>query len=809
MKRSNTPEQSLSCLGQGEAASQAASGPSMSRRFFLVAGAAAGGGLMLSLGACDPATEGKAGSKEARFFLGTHIRISTSGQVTVLAQNPEIGQGVKTSLPMVIAEELDVAWKDVTVEQADLDTNLFQFQVAGGSLSTPMLSLALRKVGAAARQMLISVAASRLKVPATECATEAGHVIHKPSGRKLGYGQLTADAAHLPVPNLAEIKLKSDKYFQIVGQKIKGVDNPKIIKGEPLYGIDVTVPGMAYSVFVKCPTFGGKAVSANLDEIRTLPGVQAAFVVEGNDSRPAANPAWWLPGEGGAAPDWWNVGGRPDYVMSGVAIVADSWWQAERARDRLKVVWEKGQADGQSSEGFDAAAAQHFASPPDENRWPELGSVDKALEESAQKIDVEYSFPFLAHATLEPQNATASVSTDAHGSMAIEIWSGAQLPAVGQATIAKMMGVPNENVTIHLTRAGGGFGRRLLNDSLLEAVWISSVVKKPVKLLWSREDDTQHDFYRPGGYHHLKGGLDQDGKAIAFEDHFVGFGGEKAFVNSGDSNFPGYLYGNIANMRYKASKIPLYIPTGAMRAPMANSHGFVFESFVDELAHKAGIDPISFRLTMIDPSKETPSYGELTEGVPLSGFNPKRMRAILELVAERSGWHGKKLYRPSSEDVVEGTLRRGMGVGCYFSHFGYFAHVVSLSVDARNNVTVDTVWVVGDIGRQIINPLNAENMVQGSVIDGLGQAMGLEVTFEGGAANQSNFDDYPLIRMAQAPNEIDVHFHKTDHTTTGLGEPALPPILPAFANALYAATGTRYRKLPLPVFEGILEEEDI
>ncbi|WP_417625123.1 molybdopterin cofactor-binding domain-containing protein [Paremcibacter congregatus] len=788
--------------------------PDLSRRLFLKATAmtAVGGGLMLSLGACDLMDGGKAPSEVAMIPVGSHIMIATDGSVTLLAPNPEIGQGVKTSLPMMIAEELDVAWDQVTVEQADLDTAAFQFQVAGGSLSTPMLSLALRRVGAAARQMLISVAADHWQVPASDCVTDAGQVIHAPTGRRLGYGELAAEAAKLPVPELTEVPLKDSQDFRIVGKGVKGVDNPKIITGAPLYGIDVSVPGMAYAVFVKCPTYGGKALSANLREIKALPGVQDAFLVEENDSRPSAGAGWWLAGDGKADPSWWNAEGLnnwPDMLMSGVAIVADSWWQTQKARESLEVVWDEGRAGDQSSEGFDAQAEAFFADPPKEVRWPELGDVDQALKESSDIIDVEYRFPFLAHATLEPQTATASVTRDTDGTMKVEVWSGPQLPAIAQATIANMLAIPEEKVTLHLTRAGGGFGRRLLCDSLLEAVWISKIVGKPIKLLWSREDDTQHDFYRPGGYHRLKGGLDRDGKALAFDNHFVGFGGDKAFSNAADSSSPGYLYGNIPNMRYKASKIPLYIPTGSMRAPMSNSHGFVFESFVDELAHKAAIDPISFRLNMIDPTKEAPSWGNLTDGVPLTGFNPTRMRAILELVAERSGWHQKKLYGPKQGQTAENNNqpRRGMGVGCYFSHMGYFAEVVELTIDRDNSVTIEAVWVVGDIGRQIINPLNAENMVQGSVIDGLGQAMGLEVTFEGGAAQQSNFHDYPLIRMAQSPKEIDVHFHITDNTTTGLGEPALPPILPALANALYAATGTRYRKLPLPIVDGVLETD--
>lgn len=763
----------------------------MTRRIFLAASTAAGGGLMLSLSACD-VFKGSSNEEAQALSLGTHIRIGSDGTVAILAQNPEIGQGVKNTLPMLIAEELDVAWQQVSVEQADLDTRAFSFQVAGGSLSSPYLWLTLRQVGAAARHMLVAAAAEMWHVPAEECITTSGIITHKPTGRTLGYGDVASKAATLPVPALDKVDLKDPKDFTIIGKGLKGVDNKKIVTGEPLYGIDVTLPGMLYAVYVKCPVYGGRAVSANLEEIKALAGIYDAFIVDENDSRSGANSKWWKPGEGSASHEWWEDGNQPDYLMSGVAIVADKWWTAHKAREKLVVAWDEGAARDQSTAVFAGQAAKYIQSPPTEDHHV-AGDVDAALKEADQTVDVTYHFPFLAHATLEPQNCTAHVR--AHD---VQIWTGAQLPAIGQALVANMLGMKRENVKLHLVRSGGGFGRRLLNDSMIEAAWISKQVGKPVKLLWSREDDTAHDFYRPGGVHHMKGGLDKSGRLIALDDHFVSFGSDKAFSSNARLGGTGYTMGYIPNLRYKVSKIPLRIPTGALRAPVSNAHGFVRECFMDEMAHKANKDPISFRLEVIDPNVETPAWGELVDGIPIEGFNPGRMRKVLELVAERSGWYEKNLTRPQEEN---GPVRRGMGVGCYFSHLGYFAEVVEVSLDQDNQLTIEKVWAVGDVGRQIINPLNAENQVQGAIIDGIGQALGLEVTFKDGRAEQSNFHDYPLIRMPQAPKEIDVHFHLTDHTVTGLGEPALPPVLPALVNALYAATGKRHRRLPLKLDE--------
>ncbi len=763
----------------------------MTRRFFITASAATGGGLVLSLSGCNVFDDDfeKTGNTE-RFQLGTHIRIGTDGSITLISQNPEIGQGVKTTFPMIIAEELDVDWADVNVEQADLDTKVYVNQRAGGSMAVAFSYLTQRRIGAAAREVLVNAAANRWNVPVAECSTQAGRIIHSPTARTLGYGDVAERAVNLPVPALDTVSLKNPKDFVIIGKPTKGIDNPKIVKGAPLYGIDVVLPGMLYAVFVKCPVFGGKVISANLDEIRAIAGVRHAFIVDEIDGRPDGGENWWEVGTGRAAAEWRDHGARPDFLVSGVAIVADQWWTANKAREKLNIQWDKESIEGQSTQAFANQTRDFINHPPKEDFFA-IGDVTTALKEADQVHEAEYHFSFLAHAALEPRNCTAHARKEG-----VEIWSGSQVPAVGQALVANTLGVDSKQVKIHMVRAGGSFGRGLASDAMVEAAWISKQVGAPVKLLWSREDDTQHDFYRPGGAHHIKGGFDQSGKLTTLDGHFITYGSQKAIANNaGIGGAEHYTIGYIPNLRYKLSKIPLYIPTGALRAPVSNAHGFVFESFFDELAYKVGKDPISFRLELMSSDVETPSGDKLPDGRPLNGFNRMRMRKVLELVAERSGWYEKK-HSKTSKGQLNG-VRKGMGVGCYFSHNTYFAEVVEVSVDQDERLTIEAVWAVGDAGREIINPLNAENQVQGAIIDGIGQALGLEITFNNGRTEQSNFHDYPLLRMSQAPKKIDVHFHITDNTTTGLGEPALPPALPALTNAIFAATGKRHRHLPI------------
>jgi isoquinoline 1-oxidoreductase beta subunit len=727
----------------------------VSRRDFLRFGAVAGGGFFIASYLEPFGTLEKVGRKlaPADASLNAYIRIMPDGMVTIVGKNPEVGQGIKTMLPMLIAEELDVDWKNVRVEQGGLDSKNFQGQVAGGSSATPSNWLPMRQVGAAGRMMLLSAAAATWNVPVSECDTDKGIVRHAASRKTLTYGELAARAATMTAPDLKTVKLKDAKDFKIIGQRTRNVDAHSIVTGKPMYGIDVTVPGMLYATFVKCPVFAGKVVSANVDAIKALPGVRQVFVVEGGT----------------------NLGG----LLPGVAIVADSWWQAKSARTKLKVTWDEGAAASQSSAGFAAKAAELSKQQPQRTLRAD-GDIVAGLRNAATVIKGEYFYPFIAHASLEPQNCTAHMKAD--GTM--EIWAPSQNPAPGRSMVAQTCGIPADNITVHLTRCGGGFGRRLSNDYMVEAAWIAKVAQVPVKLLWMREDDIQHDFYRPAGFHYFSGGVDAAGKIVAWQDHFVSFGegtGYSAGANIGATEFPQRY---VPNFVLQASVMPLAVPTGFLRAPGSNGIAFATQSFIDELAHAAGKDPLQFRLDLL--SNVQPDTPPTPGGPPQQpAYDHARARAVLELVREKSGWGKTKLPK--------GT---GMGVAFHFSHRGYFAEVVQATVSKEGKLKADKVWVAGDIGSVIINPLNAENQVQGSVLDGLAQAFGQEITIDKGRTVQSSFDDFPLLRFADAV-PVEVHFAKNDISPTGLGEPALPPVIPALCNAIFAATGKRVRSLPL------------
>ncbi|HJR58663.1 MAG TPA: molybdopterin cofactor-binding domain-containing protein [Vicinamibacterales bacterium] len=734
----------------------------LDRRSFLRVTAIAGGGFMLAsylepLDLLAGQGRGNAPPLDPNAF----VSIDANGIATIVAKNPEIGQGVKVMLPMLIAEELDIDWKDVRIEQGDLNSAKYGGQSAGGSFATPSNWEPMRRIGAAARYMLIAAAAQEWGVPAAEITTTPGRLVHAASNRSAGYGQFAAAAARIAPPDQAGLTLKDPKNYRIIGKPMPGVDNHKIVTGQPLFGSDIKLPGMLYAVYQRCPVIGGKAVSANLDAVKALPGVTHAFII----------------------PESHGSGS-----MSGVAIVADSWWYAETARKQLKVTWDNGPAAGDSSAAFSTRAVELSKEAP-HNTSRQDGDVDAALKNAARTVEAAYEYPFLAHAPMEPPNATASFSNGK-----LEMWAGTQQPGGVVNTVATALGITPADITIHLPRMGGSFGRRLYNDYVVETAVIAKTVGKPVQLRWSRQDEMQHEVFRPAGYHFLKAGIDGAGKLVAWRNHFVSFsvagappaqGGGRGGQQQGPrpagsstlnaAEFPARFVPNFAT---HVSMMPLGVTTGAHRAPGACAISFVMQSFLDELAHAAGKDPVQFRL-------------ELLAGTPIpmqgggAAFNAERMTGVLKLVAEKSGWGKRELPKGSA-----------MGVGFHFSHQGYFAEVAEVTVDASKRIRVNKVWVAGDIGRQIINPLNAESQVHSSVIDGLSQLM-LEITVEGGQVKQSNYEEYPVMRMRQAPPEINVHFLTSDNNPTGLGEPALPPILPAVTNALFTATGIRVRSLPL------------
>jgi isoquinoline 1-oxidoreductase beta subunit len=729
------------------------------RRDFLRLSLLGSGGLLLGLylqPAGAAAMVGKPASLDAVFKPNAFIRIATDGVVTLISKQPEIGQGIKTSLPMVIAEELEVDWKDVRVVQGDLDP-AYGNQSAGGSTSTPNNYNNFLRLGATARTLLVEAAAQTWKVPVSECLAAHSAVHHAPTKRSLGYGALAATAAALPLPALESVRLKDPKNYTLLGQRVGGVDNLAIVTGKPLFGIDIRLPGMLYAVFEKCPAFGGKVISANLDAIKALPGVRDAFVIEGTA----------------------NLNG----LMPGVAIVAESTWAAFSARRQLKVRWDEGAVVKESWDGF-VAQAQALSNQPGTVAMRRDGDPAAAFAMAAKTVQAQYSYPFISHASIEPQNCTAWWHD---GTM--ELWAPTQNPAAGQNQVASTLGIATDKIKLHITRSGGGFGRRLSADYILEAAAIARNVKSPVKLTWSREDDLRHDHYRAGGFHFLRGALDGKGQLTAWHNHFVTFAnrvqrdgqsvlqpGSGASL-SGDE-FPGRW---VANCLLEQTPMECGIPMGPWRAPGSNVFAWVFHSFIDELAHAAGRDPLVFRLELLGARDILPGSGE--RGQP---YNVARMRRVLIEVAAKADWGKKKFPRG-----------QGQGIAFHFSHRGYIAEVAEVTVSKAGELKVDRVVVVSDIGSQIVNLSGAENQVQGSVIDGLSTLMFAELDIQRGRVVQGNFNQYPLLRFAAAPPRIDVHFLQTDQPVTGLGEPALPPLAPAVCNAIFAATGKRVRQLPL------------
>jgi isoquinoline 1-oxidoreductase beta subunit len=726
----------------------------LSRRGFLKASALAGGGLMLEatlpaqlFGATYPAATGAK--------LTTYVSIAPDGLITIVSKNPEIGQGISTSLPMLIAEELDADWNTLKIVQADGNQALYGGQMAGGSTSVPMNYTPMRQTGAAARDMLLRAAAAEWNVPVGELTTAKAVISHAPSKRSASYGQFAARAATLPAPDVAQLKLKDPKQFTLVGTSAPGKFAPRIVKGEPIFGVDTRLPGMLYAFYQRSPVIGAKLKSADLSEVLKRPGVKHAFTISGN--------------------------GTPTELVDGVAIVATHWWLAYDARNALKAEWDDAHGAGHTSEAYAAKAAELLPAAPATVIRKE-GDFAAARTGAAKKVTATYAYPFVTHMPMEPQNCTALYEDGK-----LTFWAPTQLPGPGLEATAKVLGIDPKAITLHITRMGGGFGRRLVNDTMVQAAAIAKQVPGvPVQMIASREEDTTHGFYRPGGWHAYEALLDAGGKVTGFSNHFVGFTTDGKPVRAGGMNSAEFPAGLVDNLLLGQTGINTMIPTGPMRAPFSNAIAFASQSFLDEVALASGRDLPNLLLELLGDARELagPAPGR-------PGLNTGRARGVIEKVMAMSNW---KALRSKARPKAKGA-KTGYGFAFYYSHAGYFAEVVEVRV-AGEEITVPRVWAAGDVGRQIIHPSSALNQVHGSIIDGIGQALSQAMTFVDGKAQQSNFHDHPVARHSLAP-KIAVEFVISDNNPTGLGEPALPPVIPALTNAIFDATGKRVRSLPI------------
>jgi isoquinoline 1-oxidoreductase beta subunit len=698
----------------------------VTRRSFLKVSALVGGGLMLGFHAIAKATQEELAGEI--FTPNAFLKIDTKGIVTLMSPNPEVGQGIKTSMPMLVAEELEADWTKVVVEQTPLDPKLYTRQVAGGSGSIRSSWEPFRKAGATARQMLVEAGAQTWGVSAEECYAEKGMVVHKPSGKKLGYGELATKASTVTVPT--DVKLKDAKDYKIIGTRVRNIDTKSIVTGQPLYGIDTKRPGMLYAFVARPPAFGKKLKSFDDAAARAIPGVKNVV-------------------------RWENK----------VAVLATSTWIAKKGRDALKLEWEDdGRLD--STEGLTEEFRKLIQEKHKEPKRKD-GDVEAALTGASKVLESVFEAPFLSHAPMEPMNFYADVREDK-----IEVHGPTQRPAGTRTDVAKALGVPEEKVFVGMTRQGGGFGRRLQSDYSVEAAMISSLAKSPVQVIWTREDDQQGGFYRPMGMYRYRAAIDSKKELAAWYLIAVG-------VNQGnaarENSFPA---GAVPNFQVDTHNFESKITVGPWRAPNHNFIAFTEESFIDEIAHELKKDPVAFRLELLDRAKNN-QFGKVD-------YDVERYKAVVKMAAEMGNW-GK-----------QGENNIYKGFGAHFSFGTYVAQVADISI-VQGKVKVNKVYCAVDCGR-VINYAGAENQIEGGIVDGIGHALFGELTFDKGMAEQKNFNSYKMIRMADAP-EIEVQFVKNEITPMGLGEPCLPPVCAAVANAIFAATGQRVRKFPVSLME--------
>jgi isoquinoline 1-oxidoreductase beta subunit len=685
----------------------------ISRRDFIRSAALAGPGLLLALhlpsGEPEAAPAGTTGS----FSPNAWLSIDPTGTVTITVAKSEMGQGVRTSLPMIVAEELEADWSKINIVQAPVDPGRYGSQTTGGSSSVRRSWETLRKAGATAREMLVAAAANEWGVGPDSCVAEKGSVIHRPSGRKKSYGELAVHAGTMPVPD--NPPLKEPKTFRIIGTRARRLDIGEKVNGAAKFGIDTHLPGMVFAALARPPLPGGTLVRLDATNAKSVRGVLDVLRV-GNSA----------------------------------AVIAESSWSAFRGRDALALTWDKGEYRNQNSEAiwklFEERAGEEG------NIERTAGDAKNALARAAVKIEANYRVPFAAHASMEPMNCTADVSGDG-----CEIWAPSQTPQDARSQAAEALGLPLEKVTVHVTLLGGGFGRRLENDYVVEAVNVSQAIKKPVKVVWTREDDMRHDFYRPASHNHLRAGIDRKGAPVAWLHRIVGppAGG---LVTGGST--PPYA---IPNLLIDSHFVETGVPTGAWRSVGYSLNCFVTECFLDEIAHAAHRDPYEYRIGLLPESS--------------------RLRGALRLAATKSNW---------GAPLRAGT---GKGIACVQGFGTSVAQVAEVSVSTDCTVKVHRVVCAVDCG-PVVNPDTVEAQMESSIAFGLTAALKDEITTKEGEISQSNFDDYEMLRMDEMP-KIEVHIVPSVDTQGGIGEPGVPPIAPAVANAIFAATGKRVRRLPI------------
>jgi isoquinoline 1-oxidoreductase beta subunit len=698
-----------------------------SRRNFLKTGLLTGGGLVLGFKLGTAAGWDEIITRPAGdVSFNSYLSISPDDVITLFSPNPELGQNIKTSFPMIVAEELDADWSKVKVVQAALDTKKYERQLTGGSGAIPHSWERLRKAGATARQMLMEAAAKRWNVAAADLKTEKGKVIHPASGKSFTYGELATDAGKLEVPK--EVKLKDRMEFKIIGTAVKNVDNKPMVTGQPLFGLDFYREGMLHAMIQRPEAFGTKIKSVDVAAAKAMPGIVDVVVFKNN-----------------------------------VAVVGKSTWEVLKARKALKIEYE---TDGniESTADHDKLFKELLDKPEATVRRKD-GDVDAAFKGAAKVIKREYQCPFLSHSPMEPMNFFAHVREDG-----VELIGPSQTPDAARNAVASLLKIAPDKITLELTRLGGGFGRRLKTDYVLEAAELSSLIKAPVKVTWTREDDMMGGSYRPAVRYRFEAALDAKGNLVGYKLRGVG-------INSGnptrEDNFPS---GAVDNLLIDSIEHQSPITTGAWRAPITNFLAFAEQAFLDEVALASGKNPVQFRLDLLDRAKQNP--------VGAIKYDIDRMKGVIQLVSEKSGWGKKK------------NLAQGFSV--YFSHRSYVAQVAEVEM-VKGNPVLKKIYAAADCGI-VVNASGARQQVTGGIVDGLGHALYGNLTFKNGAAEQRNFNNYRLIRMKEVP-EVEVHFVDNGIDPTGLGEPALPPTGGAVANAIFKATGKRLYNQPFTLQE--------